>query len=219
MRKTILAAIAATALAMPGANAASTALVIPDPTGDANFSGLHGQALPGSQPAFDIVSATLDTTKATTVRLVRGKRIKSTVPTGIVFTLKMAAAPSTAPSSSYGISANHSVCGGLRMQIYYSPTAAETYGDLQSCGNSAAPGETNPERFRLEFTPKIVGNSMVIAIPFKLLPKQFKVGTMVDELVAYTSTAEFLVAGYQPPDFVSNSGIDIAETDKVWKVA
>lgn len=222
MRRRLLVTplFAAVALLIPNAHAASTALVVADPTGDANFSGVHGGVLPaGSQTGFDIVSATFDTTKAVSYKIVKKKKVKVLTPTGVVFTLTMAGAPSTAPGSSFGIVATHSLCGQLRMQIYYGPDGAQTYGDMASCGSNTDPTSTNPEQFAMTFSPKIDGNKMVLAIPFKLLPKQFKVGTLLDEIVAYTSTAEFVLAGYQPTDFVPEAGIDIATATKPWKVA
>lgn len=222
MRRRLLAVpiLAAVALLVPHANAAPTSLVVADPTGDANFSGLHGGVLPaGSQPGFDIKSATFDTTKAVSYKIVKRKRVKVVTPTGLLITLDMAGAPSTAPGSSYGVVANHSVCGQMRMQIYYTPTTTETYGDLASCGANTDPTSTNAEQFAIEFSPKVAGNKMTIAIPFKLLPKQFKVGTLLDAITAYTSTAEFVVAGYQPTDFEPSAGIDIATAAAAWKVA
>lgn len=222
MRRRLLAAplFAAAALLLPHAHAASTALVVADPTGDATFAGLHGQKLPaGSQPGFDIVSATFDTMKAVSYKIVKRKKVKVLTPTGLSITLTMAGAPSTVPGSSYGVVANHTVCGQLRMQIYYGPDGAQTYGDLAACGANTDPTSTNPEQFAMTFSPKISGNKLIIAIPFKLLPKQFKVGTMLDSIVAYTSTAEFVLAGYQPTDFVPEAGIDIATASKPWKVA
>ena len=221
MRRRLLAVplVAAAALMTPPAGAASTALVIADPTGDANFSGLHGQsALPGSQAGFDIVTASFDTTKTFTTKVVKGKRVKVATPTGIQITLKMAGAPSTAPTSSYGITATHSLCGNLRLQIYYSESGPQTYGDLSQCGEGGGSTDTSTTRWSIAFTPKVSGNDMVIAIPFKLLPKSFKVGSLLDEIVAYTSTAEFVVAGYQPTDVEPSAGIDIATASKPWKV-
>ncbi|MDQ1713953.1 MAG: hypothetical protein QOE45_3403 [Frankiaceae bacterium] len=219
MKKALLAALAVCALAMPHANAASTAFVVNDATGDAYFKGVHNQSLPaGSQPGFDIVSATFDTTKVTTTTIVKKKKVTVVTPTGIVITLKMAGPPSTAPSSSYGITAQHSACGLLRMQIYYSATGAETYGDLEKCGVNDDPTSTNPEQFAMTFSPKVSGNNLIISISFKALPKQFKVGTLVDEITAYTSNAEFVLAGYQPTDFEPSAGIDIATAATAWKI-
>lgn len=222
MRRLLLAApLAFAALLVPHANAASTALVVADPTGDANFSGLHGQALPpqASAAGFDIKSATFDTTKTFTTKKVRGKKVTVATPTGIKITLAMAAAPSTAPGSSYGINAEHSACGAMRLQIYYSESGPQTYGDLQGCGANTDPTATNPEQFAIAFSPKVEGNNLVVQVSFKALPKQFKVGSSVLDITAYTSTAEFVVAGYQPTDFEPSAGIDIATSDKVWKVA
>jgi hypothetical protein len=220
MKKALLAALAASALVLPHANAASTALVITDATGDANFQGLHGQKLPAGLPAgYDIVSVTFDTSKVTTTTVVKKKKVVTVTPTGVVITLHMAGPPSTLPSSSYGINGTHSVCGQLRMQIYYDESGPQTYGDLASCGVNTDPTSTNPDQFRIVFSPKVSGNDLVISIPFKLLPKEFKVGSLVDGITAYTSTAEFVLAGYQPTDFEPTAGIDIATGDKPWKVA
>lgn len=212
-----LSLLAALAVLAPDAHAASTKLVVADPTGDANFSGLHGQSIPaGSQPGLDIVAVTFDTTKAPVTQIVKRKRKTVMVPTGIVVTLTMAETPSTTPTSSYGLAATHSACGDLRMQIYYSPDGAQTYGDLADCGSDGP--ATNADQFRLTFSPKIVGKDLVLAIPFKALPKEFKVGSLLDGIIAYTSTAEFVYAGYQPADVEPELGFDVAKTDQVWKV-
>lgn len=218
-RLLVLPILAASALLLPSANAASTALVVTDPTGDANFNGLHGQSLPASQAGLDIVSMKLDTTKSVSYRIVKKKRVPVVTPTGVVLTLTMADSPMTVPGASYGLSATHSVCGAIRLQIYYGAQGAQTYGDLAACGANTDPTSTNAEQFVIQFTPKIEGKNLIIQVPFKLLPKQFKVGTLVDELVGYTSTAEPVLAGYQPTDFVPEAGVDIATAGKAWKVA
>jgi hypothetical protein len=222
MRRMLVAApLALAALLAPHANAASTALVVPDATGDANFSGLHGQSLPAqaSAASFDIKTVTFDTVKTYATKKVRGKKVTVATPTGIRIVLGMAAAPSTTPGSSYGINAEHSGCGAMRLQIYYSQNGPEQYGDLAGCGDNTDPTSTNPEQFRINFSPKIEGNNLVVQVPFKALPKQFKVGSAISDISAYTSTAEFVVAGYQPTDFEPSAGIDIATTDKIWKIA
>lgn len=221
MRRRLLAVpiLAAVALLVPHANAARTALVVADATGDANFSGLHGGALPaGSQPGFDITSVTFDTTKSVSYKIVKRKKVKVLTPTGLAITLNMAGAPSTTVGSSYGIVGNHSVCDGLRLQIFYGAEGVQTYGDLTACGTNADPAATNPEQHYIDFSPKVDGNKMVIQVPFKMLPKQFKVGTLIDGIVAYTSTADPVI-GYQPTDFEPSAGIDIATAAKPWKVA
>lgn len=219
MRARLLATstLAAFALLLPDAQAASTALVVADPKGDANFSGLHEQSLPaGSQAAFDIVSVTFDTTKVTTYKIVKKKRKPVVTPTGIVVTIETAEAPSAQPGASYGITGTHSVCDNLRLQIYYTEAGPTTYGDLAACGSSAT--ATNNEQFPIEFTPRVDGKKLVIQIPFKALPKQFALGTMVDEITAYTSTAEFVLAGYQPTDFIAEAGIDTVSAPLPWKI-
>lgn len=209
--------LAAFALLLPSADAApSTAFVVPDPTGDANFSGLHEQRLPGSQAAFDIASVTFDTTKTTTYVVKKKKKVPVVTPTGISITLGMASAPSTVPGSSYGVTGTHSVCENLRLQIYYTEAGPTTYGDLSQCGTGGT--ATSDTQYSIEFTPRIDGNNLVLQIPFKALPKQFAVGTMVDEITAYTSTAEFVVAGYQPTDFVAAAGIDTVAAPAPWKI-
>lgn len=213
--------LAAFALLLPNANAASTALVVTDPAGDANFSGLHEQAgLPGSQAGFDITSVTFDTTKVTTYvyKNVKNKKKKVPVvtPTGVVITLTTSAPPSTSPGSSFGITGTHSICENLRLQIYYTESGPTTYGDLAACGSAGT--ATNAEQFAIEFTPKVQGNNLILSIPFKALPKQFAVGTLIDEITAYTSLAEFVYAGYQPTDFVAAAGIDTAVAPAPWKV-
>jgi hypothetical protein len=221
MRRRLLVTpvLASLALLLPSAHAASTALVISDATGDANFSGLHGQSLPAGLPGFDIASVTFDTTKAITYKIVKKKKVKVVTPTGLQITLTMTAAPSTVPGSSYGVTADHSLCGALRLQIYYSESGAQTYGDLASCGSNTDPTSTNPEQAVVAFTPKVDGNKLVITVPFKTLPKQVKVGTLIDNITAYTSTAEFVVAGYQPTDFEPSAGVDIATATTPWKIA
>jgi hypothetical protein len=218
-RALLLSAVAATALLVPHASAASTALVVADPTGDANFSGVHGQSLPASEAPLDIVSVTFDTTKTVTTSIVKKKKVTTVTPTGIKITLTLADVPATVPGASYGINATHSVCGQMRLQIYYSPDGATPYGDLADCGENTDPTATNASQFGIDFTPKVVGKSLVIEVPFKRLPKAFKVGTLVDEISAYTSTAEFVVAGYQPTDFEPSAGVDVATADRAWKVA
>lgn len=215
MRRLVAAPLAALALLAPNAHAASTALVVTDPTGDANFSELHGQSLPGSQAGFDIKSVTFDTVKKYTTKIVKKKKIRVATPTHLKITLAMAGAPSTAPSSSYGIVAQHSVCGQLRLQIYYAPDAT-SYGDLATCGTGD--DAVNGDLFRIDFTPKIEGNNLIIQVPLKGgLPKEFKIGSLVDDISAYTSTAE-PVFGYQPADFEPTAGIDVAVAAKPWKV-
>src|ERR1700752_2459319 len=147
MRRLIAAPLAALALLAPNAHAASTALVVPAPTGDANFSGLHGQSLPGSQAGFDIKSVTFDTVKTYSTKIVKKKKVRVATPTQLKVTLAMAGAPSTAPSSSFGIVATHSVCGQLRLQIYYAPDVT-TYADLAECGTEGTSGT----QFYFEFT-------------------------------------------------------------------
>ena len=215
MRLRLAAAAALTALVGLAVPASAAPLKVTDPTGDANFSGLHNGAIPAASiGGLDLVAVTFQTTTKTTLV---GKK-KVVTHTHLKLTLTTAAAPSTAPTASYGIVAEHSLCGQLRLQIYYSPTGAETYGDLAGCGANTDPTATNPEQFRISFAPKISGKNLVIEIPFKSLPKQFKVGSRVSGITAYTSTAEFVVAGYQPTDFEPSAGIDIAATDKSWKV-
>lgn len=217
-RRLIAVPLAAFALVLPEAQAATTKMVVTDPKGDANFSGLHGQSVPvGSQENLDITAVTLDTTKAVSYKIVKRKRVKVETPTGIIVTITMATTPNTQPSASYGLTGVHSACGNLRMQIYYSPDGPETYGDLADCGSDGT--ATNPDQFRINFSPKVVGNDLVLAIPFKALPKEFKVGTFLDDIIVYTSTAEFVLAGYQPTDFVADAGIDTATAEKAWKVA
>jgi len=199
-----LAAIAAAALP----SSAGVALVIDDPAGDANFSGLHGGTVPaGSQAGLDITKVTFDTT------------VKDGNPSAVKIDLTMSAAPSTLPTSSYGIIATHSVCGQLRLQIYYSESGPTTYGDLAACGANDDPTSTNAEQFAIDFEPKIEGNILRLQIPFKSLPKEFKVGSIVSEISAYTSTAEFVLAGYQPTDFEPSAGVDTVITDKSWKIS
>jgi hypothetical protein len=222
MRRLLAAApLALVAMLAPHAGATSTALVVADPVGDANFNGVHGQSLPSqaSVPGFDIKSVTFDTVKTYTTKKVRGKKVTVATPTAIKITLGMASAPSTTPGSSYGINAEHSGCGAMRLQIYYSESGPQTYGDLAGCGSNTDPTATNPEQAVIDFTPKVEGNNLVIQVPFKVLPKQFKVGSALSDISAYTSTAEFLVAGYQPTDFEPSAGVDIAATDKIWKIA
>lgn len=217
-RRLVAVPLAALALVLPDAHAASIKLVVPDPKGDANFSGLHGQSIPaGSQDGLDIVAVTFDTTRTVSYKIVKKKRVKIETPTGILVTITTATTPSTTATSSYGLSGVHSACGNLRMQIYYSPDGPQTYGDLGDCGADGP--ATNPDQFRIEFSPRVDGKNLVLAIPFKALPKQFKVGTFLDKITAYTSTAEFLVAGYQPTDFRPDAGIDTVVADKAWKVS
>ncbi|HVF05477.1 MAG TPA: hypothetical protein VNA20_11615 [Frankiaceae bacterium] len=217
-RRLVAVPLAAFALVLPDAHAASVKLVVSDPKGDANFSGLHGQSIPvGSQEALDITAVTFDTTRTVSYKIVKRKRVKVETPTGIVVTITTAAPPSTTPTSSYGLSGTHSACGLLRMQIYYSPDGPTTYGDLADCGSDG--NATNPDQFSIDFSPKIQGNNLVLAIPFKSLPKQFKVGTFLDKITAYTSTAEFVAAGYQPADVNPDAGIDTVTAEKAWKVS
>lgn len=210
-RSTLLASAAiAAGLALPS-SAAGTAVVVTDATGDANFSGLHGQSLPASHAPLDITKVTFDTVKAK----VAGKLVAN----AIKITISMAEPPSTTPTSSYGITGVHTVCGNLRLQIYYGESGPTTYGDLAACGTNTDPTATNPEQFAIDFSPKIEGKDLVLQIPLKTLPKEFKVGTSVTDITAYTSTAEFLVAGYQPTDFEPTAGVDTVTATVPWKIA
>ena len=201
-------AIAAAAPSSSAAGPAKTALVIPDAEGDANFSGLHGGALPiPSQQNMDLTSVTFDTTK-------RGR-----TPVSLRIDLLLPTAPNTLPTASYGVIAEHSVCGQMRLQIYYSESGAETYGDLAACGSNTDPTSTNAEQHAIDFAPKVEGNTLRLEIPLKLMPKEFKFGSSLSGISAYTSTAEFVVAGYQPTDFEPSAGIDTATSDKTWKIA
>lgn len=198
------ALLALAGAAMPS-SAASTLLLIPDPAGDANFSGLHGGAAPiPNQAGFDITAVTFDTVK------------KNKVVSAVKIDITMAAPPSTQVTSSYGIIATHSVCGAMRLQIYYTPTGPETYGDLAECG---AGGTTSDSQFAITFSPKVDGNVLRFELPIKTLPKEFKVGSVLSDISAYTSNAEPLVAGYQPTDFEPTAGTDTAVAEKTWKVA
>jgi len=191
------------AAAMPS-SAASTLLLITDPQGDANFSGLHGGALPlPSQSNMDLASVTFDTVK------------KSRVATALKIDLVMVANPNTMATASYGVIATHSVCGQMRLQIYFDESGPLTYGDLSECGTKGTSGT----QFPIEFAPKVDGKVLRLEIPLKTLPKEFKVGSSLSEISAYTSTAEFVLAGYQPTDFEPSAGIDTAVTDVTWKVA
>ena len=201
------ALLALAAAAMPS-SAASSLLLISDPEGDANFSGLHGGALPiPSQANMDLASVTFDTVK------------KDGVATALKIDLLMVTEPNTLPTASYGVIATHSVCGQMRLQIYYSESGAQTYGDLAACGSNTDPTATNAEQHAVEFEPKVDGKILRLEIPLKLMPKEFKVGSSLSEISAYTSTAEFVVAGYQPTDFEPTAGIDTAATDVIWKIA
>src|SRR3954451_14076856 len=108
MRRLLAAApLALVALLALHAGAASTALVLADPVGDANFSGVHDRSLPAqaSVASMDIKTGTFDTVKSYATKKVRGKKVTIATATGIKITLGMAAAPSTIPGSSYGINA------------------------------------------------------------------------------------------------------------------
>ena len=201
------ALLALAAAALPSSAASKTALVIADPEGDANFSGLHGGAPIPSQQNMDLVTVTFDTVK------------KGKVATTLRIDLQVATAPNELPTASYGVIATHSVCGQMRLQIYYGPDGAQTYGDLAACGSNTDPTSTNAEQHAIEFSPKVDGNVLRLEIPLKLMPKEFKVGTVLDGISAYTSTAEFVVAGYQPTDFEPSAGIDTAFAEKSWKIA
>ena len=198
------AALLALAAAALPSSAAPTLLLIADPEGDANFSGLHGGAAPiPNQANMDLVTVTFDTVKT------------GGVATALKISLTLATDANTLPSASYGVIATHSVCGQMRLQTYYDPAGPVTYGDLAECGD----GGTSGTQYSVEFSPKVEGKVLHLEVPLKTMPKDFKVGSSLSEISAYTSTAEFVVAGYQPTDFEPTAGIDTAATDATWKIA
>lgn len=217
-RPLIAVGIAAAALVAPaaGANAPNTALVVTDPAGDANFSGVHGGAVPiPSQGAQDLVTATLDTNK---VASKIGRRTIYT-PTAVKFVLGFAENVSTAPGSSYGFVAMHSACGQMRIQVFYTPLGLDTYGDLADCGEPDPTTGDTQFAFSTLFTPKVAGKTITIELPLKVMPKNFKAGTALSEILAYSTHAE-PVFGYQPADFSATRSavVDQATSTKAWKI-
>jgi hypothetical protein len=180
----------------------------------------HGDAVDLSN-AHDILGASFTVTKTVTktVKVVRGKRVTTTVstPKNLVVHLELAAAPDQAPGTFYEVGAE-TACGTFTVSYYKSPVLGQSPGgSFSECGpeNDLVP-PFPIYTYSLSPDLKLGDDFIEWTIPFKSLPKEIKLGKVWDAPFAYVSPAD-PVFGIDSQTFTSifgaDTGYDVATGD------
>ena len=202
-RLVLLAALSAGAVLAPLAGAAPAPQIV-DPKGDAL----------GAQAAYDIVSVTYETTKAS--------KAKNAPLKDFVVTMELAGPATIAPGTSYTVRADDTPCGGLIMYAYWGllengPTVG---GFFNTCG--PLDDTTGVDAAYLEPRTKAEGNKLSFTVAAASVPKAARTATF-GGLKAVTAPAEPL-AGISTDLIFSDLGapegtgaFDLARSDKTYK--
>ena len=177
MRVPLALLVGLAVVAGPASAAAPRGVTFTDPAGDAN--GLDGAHDAGSRPEFDVVRVRITPYAAT-------RRVA-----GLAIRVDLADTPSTAPGSSYVLTAVQDGC-----DITVSRTAtADGYADstLVSCGRTK--GEYHSSSALQSFRPS--GRSVTFTVPPEALPSAV-IGARLTDVEVGTATGE-PVSGFAAP--------------------
>lgn len=170
---------------------------------------LPGQAAPKPQitdPSGDGVVAGLDivsalfATKGKTTRV--GKRTVYT-PKSLEVTVTYAGPAETADYASQYVLFDLTGCGAVYLQRY--------------SGGTYATAECLPDT-SFEFDATVKGSSIVFSLPFNVIGKQFKKGSLLTDLRTLTGVADPVV-GLGPADVAEELVVDTASTTASYRVA
>ena len=181
----------------PMSSAASkpSALVVPDPAGDAIAAGA----------AFDITQVALTTAGKTEARVY--------TPKTFVVTLTLAQPPSTQAGSTYGVDVELAGCGYANFS--YTPDATLGEGSIfTECGSPE--DETGSTATLYSTPPKVKGNVITWSISVKT--PGFKPGTTVSGIHGFTTYNEPVFGILGPTAIDKALAFDLAETDKTYVI-
>jgi hypothetical protein len=192
-RLALLAGIGAGAALLAPAAVAAPTVVISDATGDAK----------GNQPAYDLVSVSMETTRVSTAKNAKLKDFR--------IVMQLAGTPEVQPGTSYQVVGEHAECGMFFAYVYWSAveTAPTTSVQFAQCGE---PDEVGQESYFVDTTARIEGSTIVFSMPATSLPPEVEAGSLFENLVAYTAVTEPSV-GFSALDFAPDEADDALALD------